>query len=69
MEGGTVTTPVERTRAVMAAERFLGRLVRREIKGVPKAVREEANRILRHYPSQYDLEVSAERAPDRWGRP
>jgi hypothetical protein len=31
---------------------------------VPKAVREEARSILRHYPSTYDLDRCAARSPD-----
>jgi hypothetical protein len=64
-----MTIPIQRTKAVMYTEDFLKRLACREIKRVPKAVREEANRLLRHYPSQYDLTVAAERAPGRWGKP
>ena len=65
-----MTLPVERTRSVQSAADFLLRLCRPEFsKRIPKAVREEARRILRHYPTAYDLSDLARRAPDRWGKP
>ena len=51
-----MTMPSERTQAVLRAERFL--LDLRDPKKyprVPKAVREEAGRLLKHYPSQFDM--------------
>ncbi len=51
-----MTMPSERTQAVLRVERFL--LDLRDPKKyprVPKAVREEASRLLRHYPSQYNM--------------
>lgn len=53
-----MTMPDERTRAVIYAKQFLQRLASPYcggIKGVRKAVREEARRILRHYPHWFDL--------------
>ena len=52
-----MTMPSERTQAVLRTERFL--LALRDPKKyprVPKAVREEASRLLRHYPSKYHME-------------
>jgi len=52
-----MTLPIERTQAVLRVERFL--LDLRDPKKtprVPKAVREEASRLLRHYPSKYHME-------------
>lgn len=52
-----MTLPIERTQAVLRVERFL--LDLRDPKKyprVPKAVREEASRLLRHYPSQFHME-------------
>jgi hypothetical protein len=49
-----VTLPAERTRAVLQAREFLTRLanpyVPGGIKRIPKAVRQEALRVLRHFP-------------------
>lgn len=52
-----MTLPDERTRAVIATRRFLRDLMNaRETPRVPRAVREHACRLLRHYPSALDLE-------------
>jgi len=40
------------------------RLAGGQIARVPKAVREEARALLRHYPNQYDLRSAALQAPD-----
>lgn len=56
-----MTLPIERTNAVLRVERFLIDL--RDPKKypcVPKAVREEAQRLLRHYPSKYDMKYIAD---------
>ena len=59
-----MTLPDERYRAIMAAKDFLERLsFSSEIKRVPLAVRQEARRILRHYPTTYDLDQIEEHAP------
>lgn len=53
-----MTMPNERTRAVVWARDFLRRLsspCEGGIKGVPKAVREEARRVLRHFPHMHEL--------------
>jgi hypothetical protein len=63
-----MTLPDERTRAVIAAQEFLTRLVspynKNGIKKIPKAVREEALRVLRHFPRPFDLHAAALVAPD-----
>lgn len=51
-----MTLPIERTQAVLRVERFLMDLRNpKKYPRVPKAVREEASRLLRHYPSQYNM--------------
>jgi hypothetical protein len=50
-----MTLPDERYRSVKWAESFLLRLAGGDIPRVPKAVRDEARSILRHYPGQWDL--------------
>ena len=48
----------------MAAKDFLERLsFSSEIKRVPLAVRQEARRVLRHYPTQHDLDQIENYAP------
>ena len=51
-----MTTPDERTKAVLRVERFLMDLRNpKKYPRVPKSVREEASRLLRHYPTQYNM--------------
>lgn len=54
-----MTLPDERTRAVLSARDFLWRLtspyLENGIKKIPKDVRAEALRILRHYPNVVDM--------------
>ena len=51
-----MTLPIERTNAVLRTERFLIDLRDpKKYPRVPAGVREEANRLLRHYPTKYDL--------------
>jgi hypothetical protein len=59
-----MTLPDERYRAVRVAEQFLQRLAGGYYSRVPKAVREEARSILRHYPGQWDLDRAAAAAPE-----
>ena len=58
-----MTLPDERYRAVKSAQQFLARLAGGDYPRVPKAVREEARSILRHYPLDWDLQRAAEAAP------
>jgi hypothetical protein len=51
-----MTLPDERTQAVLRVERFLMDLRDpKKYPRIPKAVRQEASRLLRHYPTQYDM--------------
>lgn len=63
-----MTLPAERTRAVIWAEDFLTRLIspynKNGIKKIPKAVRQEALYILRHFPRPYELESVATNNPE-----
>ncbi len=59
-----LTLPDERYRAVKWAEGFLSRLAGGQIARVPKAVREEARSILRHYPGSWDMQRAAAAAPE-----
>lgn len=65
-----MTLPVERTRAVTATRAFLARLLRpADTPGVPRAVRDEASSLLRHYPGDVDLLAAAAGAPATWAVP
>ena len=59
-----LTLPDERYRSVKWAEGFLKRLAGGQYARTPKAVRDEARSILRHYPSDYDMNRAAEAAPE-----
>jgi hypothetical protein len=57
-----MTLPYERTRAVINVREFLFRLstpyTENGIKRIPATVRDEARRLLRHYPSVVDLKYA-----------
>ena len=56
-----MTTPAERTIAVLNTEWFLIKLCDpKKYPNVPKAVREEAQRLLKHYPSMHNMKNIAE---------
>lgn len=60
-----MTVPRERTNAVMFTETFLLSLIDpKQTPRVPKAIRQEAHRLLRHYPSRFEMEVIATREDD-----
>lgn len=59
-----MTLPDERTRNVLQAGAFLKELASN--KAVPKEVREEAYRLLRHYPTLSDIEAIAQREEELW---
>ena len=59
-----MTLPDERYRAVKYAGDFLSRLAGGEFPRTPKAVRDQARHILRHYPNAWDMDRAAQGAPD-----
>jgi len=59
-----MTLPDERYSAVVQTAKFLHSLCySSEIKRVPLAIRQEARRLLRHYPSEWDMRIVAEEMP------
>lgn len=57
-----MTVPVERTNAVNWTRDFLYELIDpKKTPRVPKAVRQRALHLLRHYPSAFDMELIANR--------
>ena len=56
-----MTLPDERYRAIQQTQRFLLRLL--STPRVPKAVKDEARGLLRHYPSDYDMQQLESAAP------
>ena len=62
-----MTMPDERFRAVMQAEKFLQSLCNvNETPRVPKAIRQQARGILRHYPNHWDMIMASNGAPDHF---
>jgi hypothetical protein len=59
-----MTLPDERYRSVLWAASFLSRLAGGEFPRTPKAVRQEAASILRHFPNSWDMQRTAAQAPE-----
>lgn len=60
-----MTLPDERYRAVIQTRRFLLDLCNpKHTPRVSKIVREHARAMLRHYPSDWEMQRAAEKAPD-----
>ena len=63
-----MTLPSQRTRSVLSTRDFLLRVMSPHLpdsyKRIPRPVREEARRLLRHYPGVVDLSLAGERAPN-----
>ena len=60
-----MTLPTERYRAVVAAGRLMRDLLDpKETPKVPRAIRQRAFRVLRHYPWDGELDMAAEKAPE-----
>jgi hypothetical protein len=65
-----VTIPSERTRAVLYTKDFLFTLLDpKATPRVPREVRQQASRCLRHYPGTYDLVQAHRGAPNTFGKP
>lgn len=63
-----MTIPSERTRAVMQTEKFLEDLLDpKKTPRVPKHIRKQALWCLRHYPSQFDMELTVSEGSSRFG--
>jgi hypothetical protein len=59
-----MTLPDERYRAVMETMRFLTDLCNPDVTPrVPKAIRQQAHSLLRHYPSSWDMKAASIHAP------
>ena len=70
-----MTLPTERTNAVVNMELFVRELAsflgphneQREKIMIPRELVKNIVRCLRHYPSLYEMQVSAEKCPEIWG--
>jgi hypothetical protein len=64
-----MTLPDERYRAVRNAREFMYSLMDpKKTPGLPKLIRDQARGVLRHYPSDWDMDRAAEAAPDVFQR-
>jgi hypothetical protein len=60
--------PRERRQAVIRTEKFLIDLMDpKKTPRVPKEIRKKAAQCLRHYPTDYDMNLAAEQAPNVFG--
>ena len=60
-----MTTPYERTRAILETKSFLLKLVdSKRLPRVPKSVREHAEYLLLHYPAYVDIEAAHKALPE-----
>jgi hypothetical protein len=61
-----MTLPDERYRAVLYAKKFMEELIydRKTYPRLPKIVRQKAASVLRHFPSEWDMQRAAAGAPD-----
>lgn len=65
-----MTLPNERTRAVKYAQEFMRSLLDpKQTPRVPKAIRKEAYRVLRHFPNTLDISQAAEKLPNVFAKP
>lgn len=63
-----MTIPSERSRAVINTEQFLMDLLDpKKTPRIPKDIRRRAGSLLRHYPSQYDIEITVQEGSSRFG--
>ena len=57
-----MTIPIERTNAVIRTEKFLYDLLdSKKTPRVPRSIRQQASNLLRHYPSEFDMNMIADR--------
>lgn len=64
-----MTIPVERTRAVVAGYEFLRDLLDpKKTPRVPRDIRLRAIRVLRHFPFPFQMDSTAKKCPELFGR-
>jgi hypothetical protein len=65
-----MTLPFERTYSVINTRQFLLALLNKEkTPRVPKEIRRQARNLLKHYPTEFDLERAVEKSSDIFGCP
>lgn len=67
-----MTLPYQRSRAVMSVREFLLNLASpygpTGIKRIPKAVRQEARALLKHFPTAWDMSNAADKMPELFSK-
>ena len=64
-----MTLPYERRNAIKWAREFLYSLLRRDVTPrVPMRIREQARSVLKHYPSDFDMDRAGENFDDIFGK-
>ena len=61
-----MTMPYERTKAVIKTRELLQLLARSDASAVPSAIHNLAHQLLRHFPLDVDIDVSAAALPSVW---
>jgi len=65
-----MTMPIERTRSLVQTREFLQDLAHGDpVPDLPLAIRQEAFRLLRHFPMDYDIAACARHLPQSWADP
>ncbi|RQR56388.1 hypothetical protein DIE21_01735 [Burkholderia sp. Bp9140] len=64
-----MTTPRERTAAVLRTRAFLMELSRPSVSAIPREVVSVAESLLRHYPGLADIELTCAMYPACWEMP
>ncbi|WP_081067971.1 BPSL0761 family protein [Burkholderia territorii] len=64
-----MTTPSERTAAVLRTRTFLMELGNPAACGIPREIASAAENLLRHYPSLVDIELTCAIYPTCWEMP
>lgn len=64
-----MTIPYERTLSVLRTRDLLLELAYAASTRNKRTLRDPARSLLKHYPDEYHLKVSARQAPDIWGDP
>lgn len=63
-----MTVPNERRNAILRAEDFLYSLLdAKRTPRVPKAIRQQARSLLKHYPSKFYMEIARKKCPEVFG--
>ncbi len=62
-----MTTPTDRTRALVQTKQFLGELTdKTDMPRVPQSVRDIARRLIKHYPTYADIARAHEAMPEQY---